>query len=837
MYDSAKIKYKHTLAHALFWVFVVVANPTFCRSQQLPPRFEHLSVNDGLSQSTVLCITQDHKGFMWFGTADGLNKYDGYGMTVYRHDDQDSTTLTNSVVRVVFEDHEGTLWVGTDAGLNRLDREQGKFSRFGNDARIHFYIGTLQTIDEMDGALWVGGSSGLYRLVRSTGTLTRYPYSNDPQGVYSNSITATCRYQSGRLLVGSMDGLKTIDTINTTINDVHLPKEASSLAHGKILSLFRDRLGEYWVSTANFGVWRFDSTFQHGQRCDVDPNEERLRSLTIKTINEDGEGRLWLGSYARGFYVYDRDVNTFMNYRHDVRNPSSLGFDLVLVTYRGASGMFWVGTDGGGVNILKPYAKPFLVYRNDPLDPNSLNCDVVKPITEDRNGMVWVGTVGGGLNRLDRLKNQWTHFQHNPSDPNSLSSNIVTALCPGPRGGFWIGMPTQLDFLPPRKSSFTHVHLRGGDSLAWTNTQCLFFQDSSHLWIGAATGVAILDLRQNSSAAIPFRTPGGSTASIYTIERTADGSIWLGGEGVGLARYDSKLDRIVFVNHLSEPAASIRCIHEARDHVLWIGTEQGLVKFNPRSAIVSWFGKEEGLANEFIYGILEDRQGNLWLSTNKGLSRFTEKSPPGSQFKNYDVSDGLQGNEFDTGAFFESEGGEMLFGGVNGFNIFHPDSIKDNPFRPQVVITNIRKFEESIANEGTLERSSSFKTLFKENVITFDFVALEYTNPTKNRYAYMMQNFDKEWVDAGTQRFARYTNLDPGEYIFRVKATNNDGVWNEGGASVVLVVVPPYWRTWWFMTAAGILVFSTIVGTVRVFSWRKLQRELRRLEAEQALLN
>jgi two-component system sensor histidine kinase ChiS len=871
------------------------------RAQDNDVRFERISLEQGLSQSVVLCMLQDSQGFMWFGTQDGLNRYDGYDFVVYKHDPEDPHSLSDGFVRSIYEDRSGALWIGTNTGgLDRLDREGApgagaeQFTHYQNDPDDPHSLSNdnVQSIyEDRAGVLWVGTlGGGLNRFDREAEQFTHYQNDpNDPHSLSNNSVSSIYEDQAGVLWVGTNGGgLDRLD--RETGYFIHYrndPDDPHSLSNDNVLSIYEDRAGVLWIGTFGGGLDRFDrdqETFAH-YRADPD-NPHSLSSDNVQAIYEGQAGVLWIGtgdggldrlvpstgsgqalSEAEGF---DRETEQFVHYRNDPGDPYSLSNDDVRSIYESQAGVLWVGTFGGGLNKHDRDTEQFARYQNDPDDPHSLSNDVVWSIYQDGEGVLWIGTNGGGLNRFDRETEQFTHYQNDPDDPHSLSDDVVWSVYQDREGVLWVGTNAGLDRFDRETEQFVHYP---------TFPVLSMCQDrEGTLWIGTlGGGLGTFDRESVPGAGAgqfvyyqndPDDPHSLSDNAVVSVYEDREGVLWIGTFNGGLDRLDREgapgAGAKQFVHYANDPGDphslshnSVLSIYQDREGVLWVGTAGGgLNKLVPSASsgqalseaegldratgTFTRYTEKDGLPNDYVYGILEDDVPlpggghNLWLSTNKGLSQF---NPQTETFKNYDVRDGLQSNEFNMSAYHKSSSGEMFFGGIHGFNAFYPHDVTDNPAIPPIVITDFQLFNEPVAVGGDsplqkpIAETDEIRLSYQDDFFSFEFAALHYAAPEENQYAYMMEGLDKDWNYVGTRRFAGYTSVPPGEYTFRVKGSNSDGVWNEEGASVKVIIAPPFWQTWWFRISMAALVVGGVFGafTLRV---RAIEAQRRHLEVQ-----
>lgn len=796
-----------------------------------PIRFERVGLDDGLSQSTVFCILQDSQGFMWFGTQDGLNKYDGYSFIVYRKDPEDPNSLSDSWISTMIEDHNGAIWLGTrQGGLNRLDRETGKISIFQNNPKdpesiSHNVIFALQ--EDREGNLWIGTYYGLNKYDSQTGKFTRYLHDpNNPDSLGDNMVQSIYLDSKDRLWVGTTKGLDRLDPQSGKFIHYHLidPKDPENTGVNVIQSIYQDRQGILWLSTSG-GVSRFDPEKENFTLFQHNPNE--LHSLAddkVNSIYQDRAGDLWIGM-DNGLDLFNQQDGTFQHYKKDLTDPYSLSDNTIFSIYEDRSGVVWFGTFGGGVNKFDWERIKFSHYKADPNNPNSLSDNSIFAIYEDRDGILWIGTYQGGLNRFDRLTGKFTHYLNDPNDSNTIINNEIYAIYQDRDGSLWIGTCGGLDKYEPKEGRFVHYTYSLNNPKSLSNNMILaIYQDrEGKLWVGTQDG----GLNQFDPSSGEFTRYQNVSDNPDTISQNAisaiiedqAGQLWIGTFNAGLNRFDRQKNAFIhYYNDSSKPQSlsnnSVLSMYQDREGALWVATGGGgLNKYDPATDSFTHFSQKDGLPNDVIYGILEDKQGNLWLSTNKGVSKF---SPTTKSFKNYDISDGLQSNEFNMGAYFQSPSGEMFFGGVNGFNAFYPDQIKNNTYKPPVVLTTLTQDGELVDESKSVEAFKEITLKWPNNYFEFEFAALSYADQNKNQYAYKLEGFDKNWNYIGTQRNGKYTNLPGKTYTLLLKGSNHDGIWNEEGTSIKINVVPPFWETWLFRGIVALVVVISVIGGYRI---------------------
>jgi ligand-binding sensor domain-containing protein/signal transduction histidine kinase len=873
---------------------VTASGPGAQAAESLPPqtglestvKFEHLSRKEGLSHNTVGCITQDSLGFMWFCTADGLNRYDGYEFTVYRHDPDDPDSLGEGDLLWVHEDQEGMLWIFKYLGsLDRYDRKTGRFTRYdlfdppepgsaSSDFVWDFY-------EDSEGTLWVGTyRSGLQRYDREADQFVQYRHDpNDPQSLSDDRVYAIYEDGEGVLWIGTREGLNRFDWETGRFTHYrHDEDDPQSLGADIVQEIYEDHAGRFWVTTFGVGLEQFDrQTGTVIARYAHDPNdpksidetnaiskiyEDRLGSLWlvhfdgrldefdpetgtftrhrhdpddedgprgslsdggVNFVAEDRAGNLWVGT-AGGLDRYDRETGQFVHYRHDPSDPSSLSGNEVLVFYEDQASVLWIGTGGNGLNLHDPRRTKFAHYQIKAATADPVGNNVVQAILEDRAGTLWIGTAAG-LNRFDRETGQATYHQHDPLDPGSLGPGWVASIYEDREGRLWIGTRGGLDELDRATGRFTH-YLQGEPGeydLAIGAVYSIVQDRSGQLWLGRYRyGLCRFD--PETDGCVQYAYNAGDNLNTEDMVRHVyedrEGILWVSTRG-GLLRFDPQTGTsILYAPDPGEPGSlshkEVTSTYEDGGGRLWVATAGGgLNWFDRATGIFTHYTNKEGLPSNVILGILEDAQGNLWLSTNDGLSRF---DPEAETFKNYDTGDGLQDSEFSLGAYYQNRDGEMFFGGVNGFNDFRPEEIRDSPYIPPVVLTALTQGGVDVEPGQAVESIAEATFRWPNNFFEFEFAALSYSQPEKNQYAYLLEGFRGEsWNYIGTKRFGRYTNLPGGTYTLRLRGSNSDGVWNEEGASLRITVVPPVWETWWFRGLAVAVVALLVLGAF----WRR----------------
>jgi len=783
-----------------FWIFSFFLLTSIILSQD-NIKFNHLSVENGLSQSSVTCIFQDKKGFMWFGTQDGLNKYDGYNFKIFKNDPSDSTSLTENFIFSVWENTSDDLFIETQSGILHQFNPKAESFQVVNKDSVNLIDAKLSTVRA---------------------------YFEDPSGFV----------WSGGLSKGT--GLKRTDT-KTGQNIIfrHDPNDPHSISDDKVYSIQRDRSGNLWVGTYN-GLDMLDE--QSGKFIHYKNNPDNPNSLPdnwIWPIYEDSHGNIWIGTVKSGLCLFNKKSKSFVNYKNDPDDPTSLGDNYIFSIYEDRSGVIWIGTNLGGISYFNPLTQVIEHYKHDPENSNTLSDDIILSMLADSKGNYWIGTRKGGLNKYNYKSKRFTRYVNNPSNSNSLISNSIQSLAEDSSGIIWIGtFGSGLDSFNPENGKFTHYIHDPTDSgtISDNRIYSLFNDKKDNIWIGTyGGGLNKIDKKsgkiykylhnENDSTSI-------SSNSAWSIAQDESGKLWIGTFGGGVNVFDQNNQTFRIFKNIPSDSTSIidnniiRVFNDSKG-IMWIGTTKGLSKYIKKSDSFINYDEKDGLANSFVYGIVEDKNGKLWLSTNNGLSRF---DPEEETFKNYYYKDGFQGNEFNQSSFAKDEiTGNLLFGGSNGFNVFHPDRLIDNAYLPPVEFTGYLRYNtddeegKPILEKGISESDSIFLT-YKDNIITLEFAALSYYNNFDNQYKYKLEGFNENWIQLGNNHSVTFTNLSSGEYVLKVIGSNNDGIWNEKGTSLYVFVSPPWWKTNLAYGIYFIVFFGLLFGLRRFEINRREQK-------------
>lgn len=821
---------------------------TISKTSRAPNVFERYTSEDGLSHNTINCILQDQQGFMWFGTDDGLNRFDGYSFRVYRNDPEDPDSLSHNMIMGLIEDTRGNLWIGTyGGGLDRFDPERQIFHHYRhqpNNPNSLSYDRVRSLILDQSGVLWIATHGGGVSVFNPTSEKFDVlgPNPEDSGSAEGWLVDKIYEDEDGRLWIGSNDmGLFRYDRDNNQMSRfVNDPKDAHSLSSDLLLSaIVNDGSGKLWVgSFQGLNALSMDG----GEFTQYRHNSDYSLSLSHDTINallRDHTGNLWIAT-ADGLDLYETETDSFIPYRTDPSDPRSLTGNLIISLYEDRAGDLWIGTRGSGLNRLDRYSARFDHIFSYPGEIDGLNNNIINTILEEPSGVVWIGTFGGGLNRWDRTTDSWRHYRHDPNNPKSLSDDVVTALLRDKQGELWLGtLNGGINRFDPTTETFEHISVGSSDSSGLTANaliRTMMRDQAGMLWIGThGDGLYSFDSKTGSTSHFHQDPEDPSSLNgnwIYALLEDTSGTIWVGTREAGLAKFDRSTRKFKYYVHdpddpFSLGAGTINVIFQDRSGTIWVGMEGGgLNRMDRESGIFTRYGSREGFPSDAIYGIQEDDSGWLWISTGKGLVKF---NPQNEIIKQYDRHDGLQGEIFIAGASEKGVGGEIYFGGFNGFNVFLPEEIIDNPHVPPIVLTSLTQVGEPMKLEVAVERLTELKIQRPDSHFEFEFAALDYNQSDKNQYAYRLEGYDEEWVQVGTQRFGLYANLPAGSYDLHIIGANNDGVWNETGLTLEVTVLPSTLETWWFRVTAGVVVLGLIFAAYRLRT-RGIERRSRLLE-------
>lgn len=791
---------------------------------------EKRTLRKGLSQNTVYSILQDRQGYLWFGTWDGLNKFDGLDFTTYNKENG----LSNEVINCLLETNDGNIWIGTENGLNFLDRRSGVITFFQNnpadstslsDNWINYlyqtpggklYVCTRRGLNVLNpetmeikrfqsrdsfsrrnksnnirfivshkNEYFIGTDFGLVRYNPQTNENIRYlNRPDDPSSLSHNQVNVICFTSDDSIWVGTEKGLNLLDLAKGTFEVfLHNPKDPKSISHNSVKAIYRDDSGNTWIGTDGGGINIIDQKSKVFTRILNQPGKPRsLNNNRVYSICQDKIGNLWFGTF-KGVCKMDRYTRKFHLFNHNPDNPNTVGNNLIWAFYEMEPDVFWIGTDEG-VSIFSRISNTFSHIKYDPDRNDGLSSKRIRTIIKDDFGKIWIGTRDAGLNKYDPETGRFLHFQPSIQYNNSLADNFVISLFKDRDGFIWAGTQNGLNRIDPKTDHITLYQHNPDDPLSLSNnTVYKIIEDTEGvMWIATYDGLNRYNRSQNNFTT--FRKPvethnNFSSNRFFYVFEDSNKNLWVGTRGGGLALFD-----------------------------------------RASGQFIKSYTTDDGLPNNVIYGILEDETGALWMSTNWGLSTLKVKD---QVFVNYDVTDGLQSSEFNALALLKSSSGMMFFGGMNGFNMFNPKEIQSNPNKPDIVISGFKLGNQPVLGEIYNKDTVILKA--EDNFFSFGFSSLDFTNPHKSQFAYMLENYNNDWtyVD-GTRNFAEYTKVSPGTYFFRVTGSNSDGVWSDKEV-MITVIVKPYWFQTWIFRLSLLLAFIVAIWYSIYRRYRFLQKK------------
>lgn len=829
---------------------------TAAESDSHPMRFDQLTLDDGLSQSTVISILQDSKGLMWFATENGLNSYNGYEFEHFKRERGNPEALANDFIFDLAEDRDGNLWLATNGGgLAVMERSTGKFKSFRHDAESSNSISSnvIRTLlIDADGIIWLGTrGAGLDRFDPAKETFTHYRFRKDDlESLDADDIYTLHEDSAGIVWAGSNEGLYKLDPVSGEVTTYrHVADRATSISDNRIRSILEDNAGQLWVGTYGGGLNRFDPKSEQFERFRSDAGDAKtLSSDRVATIFEDTDNRFWIGTSA-GLNLMDREDGSFTRYNHDDMDPSSLGADSITALFQDRGGILWIGTKTRGLSKWNPRSWSLGLDNAQQLSASGETQPNVTSFAEDSAGQLWVGTFGDGLNAMNRADGSVTRYRHDPSDPNSISGDRVMSLMRDTDGMVWIGTMTGgVNRLNPETGENQVFKNDPADphSLSANGIMALYQDSAGLVWVGTfGGGISRFDPKSNVFTRYqldPANPHSLSSNRVTSFAEDPSGRMWVGTDAGGLNLFDPKTNNFHHFRHDTDDPYSLAddtvySINVAADGTVWVGTRGGGLDRvvgaadNPADIVFTNFSQQDGLANDVIYGIEFDDAGQLWLSSNYGISRLDPKS---RDVKNLHRGNGLQSEEFNFGAHYRSDSGELFFGGHNGFNAFQPEDIQAKAGIPLIALTGFYNSKDPIKSDLPIDENDGVEISYSEDTVSFEFAAMDFAQSAANQYMYKLEGFDKDWVELGNRRRITYTDLSDGQYLLRVRAANSDGVWNNAGISLPVRVTPAPWDTWWAYLGyvAMALQFATMLWLGHQRKIRREEEYSNRLEAE-----
>ena len=797
--------------------------------------FSYISINEGLSQSTVFSIDQDKRGNMWFATYDGVNKYDGYAFTVYQHNEDDPNSIANDISRIVKTDSQGRVWIGTRDGLSRYDEEKDIFQNFFYEKNgKHLQVNGIEEISPEQ--LLISTPEGLIMFDIKESKFIDDSFST----AMHKTIASTLYRQDDQIYIGtSTDGLYTYSITQKTFEKV-IP----ILGTKQIQAILQQSPTRIWVATEGAGLFLINPKTKEIKNYLHSPsNPKSISSNYIRSLAMDSQNRLWIGTF-NDLNIYHEGTDSFASYSSNPVENGSLSQRSVRSIFMDSQGGMWLGTYFGGLNYYHPIRNRFKNIRNIPYK-NSLSDNVVSCIVEDKDKNLWIGTNDGGLNLYNPITQRFTSYtlQEDESARGIGSNNIKAVYVDEKKSLVYIGTHAGGLSILHRNSGQVENFNQRNSQLVNENVYAILPDGEGNLWLGTLSALVRFNPEQQSFTTIEKEKDGTPVVSkqITTLFRDSHKRLWIGGEeGLSVFKQeglDIQKASILPVSNVTKLFTN--CIYEASNGVIWVGTREGFYCFNEKDKQIKRYNTTNGLPNNVVYGILEDSFGRLWLSTNRGISCF---NPETEKFRNFTESDGLQSNQFNTASYCRTSVGQMYFGGINGITTFRPELLLDNPYTPPVVITKLQLFNKVVRPDDetgiltkNISETKSITLKSWQTAFSIEFVVSNYISGQHNTFAYKLEGYDKEWYYLTDSRTVSYSNLPQGTYQFLVKAANSDGKWNPIPTALEIIVLPIWYKTWW----ALLIFFATFAGFItfvfRFFWMRKsmeAQLEIERRDKE-----
>ncbi|MFZ5426386.1 MAG: two-component regulator propeller domain-containing protein [Thermodesulfobacteriota bacterium] len=799
------------------------------------PRFQHFGVEDGLSQSSAVCMVQDKQGFIWIGTYAGLNRYDGYSFKVYNTAPSSPGSLADNNIRSLAVDSGGVLWVGTrSGGLSRYDSSTDSFVNYTHSPSSPSSIPSNEVLaihQDSRGVMRIGTAGGLADFDPKTGVFTLVPFaSGKPPG--GAEIVAVAEDDTGQIWAASRKAVYRLDSAAGTLVPFVNEEFGKNISGAQINQIFPEGNGVIWVVSDVIGLFRIDLR--------AGAVERHLPSTGVFKMLRDKYGTTWAA--VTGGLARLKDASTgrsFEIFSHNPYDPDSISQNDVISLLEDSSGIIWAGTYSGGLNKLIPGSRWFESYRHIPGDAESLPGKEVSAVCTSRDGSLWVGLRYAGLAMMDASRKVVRHFRHDARDPASIAEDQINCVMEDSRGRIWVGtVESGVSVLDRASGTFRHYRHdpKNPETLSQDKIWWIFEDRDGIIWVGTSKmGLNRLDPATGKVTRYrhdPKNPRSISHDRVRHIIQGRDGALWIG-TNAGLNRMDPASGTFTSWQHNPNDPESlsndrVTPIVEDPSGILWVGTDNGLNRFDPSTGKSRRYHERDGLADDGIQGMAMDASGELWMSTFKGITRL---DPATGKIRNYSRRDGLVGVEFYMNAYHQSPGGQLFFGGFSGLNAFWPRDVLPNLHAPELAIAELRVNNRPRPIDVTGGKAEIVLSP-EDQSLSIELAAMDFANPQRNSYAYKLEGFDKEWVESGQSRRAAYTNLDPGEYAFLAKGANDEGVWSPQPLMLRAVVIPPFWKTVWFKAA---VVLAALAAVYAIYSMRLASLKARRKELEETV--
>lgn len=803
--------------------------------------FRHISTDVGLSQKTVQSLFQDRHGFIWIGTQEGLNRYDGREIRTYTHSKDQPNSISNNVIRAIVDDSEGNLWIATSNGLNRYDFAKESFETIPLHTAKGELASKLYSLLRLDdGTLLIGtDGNGLFSIDTKLNPIRPTPISNKKE-MDSADVRTIYQDSRNRIWVGTDgQGIWLTDRKFIHATNFNYSESNRSISHNRIRAIKEDSKGQIWIGTRGGGLNRFDERTKTFFPYKNNPNDHTtISNNRVYDILEDQHARLWVATDS-GINILNSENSQFTRIEHHTSQPNGISHNRVLTLLKSRGGLIWLGTMSG-LDLWDPVTAKFVHYRNISEDSNSITNNTVYGFAENIENGIYVATFGGGLNYFDVAQNRWSAIKPNIDEKSNRLDNRIMSLMVDSNQQLWIGsFSSGVTVLKDKHSVVTEFqHDKNNPTSLSANGITDILEDTEgDIWI-ATYSAGLNKLNKDTNSFTHYRSGHHSNQlnsdSVLQIVEDDEGYIWLATDGGGISRLDKNTSQIVNLlndtdNKETISSNSILSIYQDSRGRFWIGSEgQGLNRWEPenRRSLKNVFKKytvEHGLPSSTVNGVLEDLEGFIWISTNKGVSRL---DPETDDLKHYNLAIGLHENELNQGAMLRASNGRLYFGGLNGISAFYPNEISSNQNKPRIVLTNILSENRPVKVAQAVNSLDEVTFEHKDYLITFEFAALDYSQPEKNQYQYKLEGFDPEWIDSKYLNRATYTNLPSGQYLLKVKGSNNDGLWSDESINLPVTILPAPWATWWAFTIYSIIFCGFLILLIRSQAKRIANQDL-----------
>ncbi|WP_024479831.1 ligand-binding sensor domain-containing protein [Cellulophaga baltica] len=819
----------------MLWLSLLLqcCTPVLAQQNQTDISFQHLP--GGLSQSSANVIFEDSYGYLWIGTRNGLNKYDGKSFEIYEQAVDSTTGLTNGYIEDIYEDDDRQLYIGTVQGLNIYQREMDvlkPYPFFGEGKKIaleHFY-----SITKSSDILWLGTTTSLFKYHTTTGDLKEFVYQKGTPNILKNNYFVK---------IAGLDNQNTLVFID---NDIWLlDKELQIVSkfheNQRIRSVIQQNSTQFLIGLHNGELLELKIQPDHALKVE---RKKISNGYPILSLAIAPNGDYWMGSENDGLFIYSKSTKRLSNLKYDNTNNNSISSNSIWSIYN-SKGIMWLAPYRKGLSFYDPIYHKFKHIKNHPFDPQSLNNNNINCYIEDINDKtnhLWIGTDGGGLNYWDRTTNT---FEKYSLDHKNLNANVIITILQDKKNRLWLGSWGKGITIFDLENKNYEVLTKENSFLLSDNVFNLKMDSKGRIWIATFYGGLQLynpETKTHKNIDLKNNVSKNTVSTITTITEDKNGNIWVGTQISGLFKLTEINEEWQYTSYNSQEYKHIisndfiNAIVEDSKGTLWVGTQAGLNKYNATTGYFEAITRQNGLKNDAVKGIIEDENHLLWLSTGFGIIQY---NPESEVFINYDINDGLQGNEFNSNSFYNTRNDELIFGGSNGFNIFEAKNIKKRDDTPKVNITSLKIFNKPIYPGDAsnilkrhISQVDSISISYDNDVINFEFNALTFRHPDKVNYAYFLDGFETDWNYVGHKKNATYTNLEPGNYTLRIKSSNSDGIWNNNETTLNITITPPFWETWWFRL---LLVLSLILGIYLVVYLRLKSIKLYQLTLEKEI--